>query len=235
MTTRRRVVATAAEPGEPSPAALRLAAEHLALGDSLALAAAAAGLARAALAERATDDPGFAELLADLRRILAMDQETWLARLQGRLRLVAERLLDAGETSFVNQAVRLTDAFSLERGGRTAPPSTLEEGRLLLDVLDSMAPEQVLDFILGHQRRFEVGPDERAAWLRGWQEAAARCGGLPRPRSVANDNLAGETATAAGGGPAGPWAAAPAGDLVGAAVHALHREATVGPADDAPS
>ncbi len=225
MTSRRRVVV--AEPGEPTPAALRLAAEHLALGDSPALAAAAAQLSRATLLELQANDPGFAELLADLRRILAMDQETWLARLQGRLRLVAERLLDAGETSFVNQVVRLTDAFSLERGGRTAPPSTLEEGRLLLDVLAGMAPEQVLDFVLGHQRRFEVSAAERAAWLRSWQEAAAQHAGMPRPPAVANDNLAGEA-------PAAPTAA-PAGDPLGAAVHALHRGATITPADDAPS
>jgi hypothetical protein len=233
MPIRRRAVA--AEPGDPSPAALRVAAEHLALGDSPALAAAAAQLSRAALLEHQANDPGFAELLADLRRILTMDQETWLARLQGRLRLAAERLLDAGDTSFVNQAARLTEAFSLERGGRTAPPSTLEEGRLLLDVLAGMAPEQVLDYVLGHQRRFEVGPAERAAWLRGWQEAAARRTGLPQPPPVANDNRTADTATAERGGPPGPWAAAPPGDLVGAAGHALHREATIGPTDDAPS
>ena len=228
MTSRARHV-VAAEPGEPTPAALLRAAERLALGDCVALAAAAAGLTRAALLERQAADPGFAELLAELRRILAMDQETWLARLRGRLRLAVERLLDAGETSFVNQAVRLTGAFTLERGGRTAPPSTLEEGRLLLDVLEGMGPEQVLDFVLGHQRRFEVTAAERAAWLGRWQEAAARHGAMPPPPAVANDNLEPAAPPPAGGD------RPPPDDVLGAAVHAIHREASASPPVDAPS
>jgi hypothetical protein len=95
----------------PTPAQCWVAAQRLALGDSVALAA---GVARCEVGQLhiLNDlDPEFRALVEDARRLILMPEKDWQARVRAELRFATERALAEEKVSFVNLATRLMGAL----------------------------------------------------------------------------------------------------------------------------
>jgi hypothetical protein len=77
----------------PTPAQCWVAAQRLALGDSVPLAAAAARCEVGQLRILNDLDPEFQELVADAKRLFEMPEKDWQGRVRAELRLATERAL----------------------------------------------------------------------------------------------------------------------------------------------
>jgi hypothetical protein len=77
----------------PTPRRQWVAAQRLALGDPVGMATRAAGCDPGQLRILHEIDPELEELVADARRLAAMPEKEWQARLRSLLRFAAERAL----------------------------------------------------------------------------------------------------------------------------------------------
>lgn len=131
------------DPAEPSPRQLWMAAQRLADGDSPGLAAVMSGIAHAALIGLVADrDAGFAELLADCRRVRDMSPDETAARMERLALDAAERLMMSDNATVTLRFLR--DDPAAKAGRREAALTAANQN--LLRMLHTISWEDLMEF-----------------------------------------------------------------------------------------
>lgn len=170
-----------------------LAAEHLAAGDPVALAAAAAGTDEDVLEVLQTADQGFRRLIDACRHIQELPRAEWRERAERLLRGAAERALADGRVSTVNLVMRATGALEEPCDEAADEPAAADPARpdvpfaagplahLPRAYLGGLSREQLVDYLTIEDRCRAVREEAAAPPALAVTEAPA----APEPTPVA--------------------------------------------------